>query len=82
MIELPQEYPMNALELLIREAQTASEQTLVETLKYLRSLKAENQAEKCDATKALVLLSESSLAKDWLSPEEEEAWQYLTEQTA
>ncbi len=26
------------------------------------------------------LLSESALAKDWLSPEEDEAWKYLQEQ--
>ncbi len=28
------------------------------------------------------LLSESALAKDWLSPEEDEAWEHLQEQEA
>ena len=46
---------------------------LEQVLEFLLSLKSQYQQEKLEIT----IMSESSLATDWLSPEEDEAWQDL-----
>jgi hypothetical protein len=64
---------MNTKEELINEIEEASEPILSELLDFVHFLKAKTLREKMDAA----LMSESSLGKDWLNPEEEEAWQSL-----
>ena len=44
-----------------------------EVLEFVNFLKGKHLKEQMETT----LLSESSLRKDWLSPEEDEAWQNL-----
>lgn len=46
---------------------------LAEVLDFVRFLKAKHPQEKLEIS----ILSESSLQKDWLSPEEDDAWQDL-----
>ena len=64
---------MNTKELLLQEIEQVPEPILEEVLDFLRYLKAHKVFQKQEAT----LLSEASLAKDWLRPEEEEAWRDL-----
>lgn len=64
---------MNAKKLIIQEIEHAPEFLLEEVLDFLQFLKAKYQQEKLETS----LLSESSLQKDWLIPEEEAAWQDL-----
>jgi hypothetical protein len=45
---------------------------LDEVIEYLRFLEFKNKNKITD--KSSMLLSEKSLAKDWLTPEEDEAW--------
>ncbi len=49
------------------------EQKLTKILSFIELIKSQNKAEITD----ILLLSESTLAKDWLSEEEEEVWQDL-----
>ncbi len=63
---------MSKRELITRELGYMPEQDLDRLLAYLRSLK-EAHAETAMPT----LVAESSLAKDWLTPEEDEAWANL-----
>jgi|APHig6443718053_1056840.scaffolds.fasta_scaffold427960_2 hypothetical protein len=65
--------PMNTKEELINEIEEASEPILSELLDFVHFLKAKTLREKMDTA----LMSESSLGKDWLNPEEDEAWQSL-----
>ena len=58
--------------LVARELERLPEQDLEKLLRYLRSLK-DGHAENAVAT----LAAESALAKDWLTPEEDAAWQNL-----
>jgi hypothetical protein len=61
-------------EQLLNEIDIAPDSTLKEVLDFLLFIKTrEIQQEQLDIT----LLSEASLAEDWLTPEENEAWQYL-----
>lgn len=60
-------------ELIIQELDQASEWLLAEVWDFLKFLKAKSRQETLEVS----LLSESSLQKDWLSPEEDEAWQDL-----
>jgi hypothetical protein len=61
-------------EQLLNEIDIAPDSTLKEVLDFLLFIKTrEIQQEQLDIT----LLSEASLAEDWLTPEEDEAWQYL-----
>ena len=60
---------MSKRALITRELDYMPEQDLDRLLAYLRSLK---EAHVETALPALV--AESSLAKDWLTPEEDEAW--------
>jgi hypothetical protein len=63
---------MSKRELIARELDHVPEQDLDRLLAYLRSLK-EAHAE----TSLPALAAESSLAKDWLTPEEDAAWANL-----
>jgi hypothetical protein len=45
---------------------------------FIKSIKPSNQkGEVKDKVNEVMFMSESSLAKDWLSPEEDEAWKDL-----
>jgi hypothetical protein len=63
---------MSKLELIARESDHIPEQDLDKRLEFLRSLK-DVHAETAMPTRA----AESSLAKDWLTPEEDAAWTNL-----
>ncbi|MEW6492353.1 MAG: DUF2281 domain-containing protein [Cyanobacteriota bacterium] len=61
-------------EQLIKEIEKTPDSTLKEVLDFLLFLKSrELQQEQLEIS----LLSEPSLAEDWLTPEEDEAWQHL-----
>ncbi len=64
---------MNKKELIITEIQQVPEPLLEEVLDVVRLLRAKHTQEKLEIS----LLSESSLAKDWLRPEEDDAWRDL-----
>lgn len=64
---------MKAKESILQEIQEMPESLLDEVLDFLQFLKAKYQQEKLESR----LLSESSLEKDWLRPEEDAAWQDL-----
>ena len=64
---------MNAKESLLTEIEQIPESLFPEILKFVQYLKYKHQQEQLETT----LLSESSLAKDWLTPEEDQAWQDL-----
>ena len=64
---------MNTKEELISEIEEAPEPLLSEVLDFVHFLKAKTLREKSD----IAGMSESSLGKDWLNPEEDEAWQSL-----
>jgi hypothetical protein len=69
---------MNTLERLVREAEETPEPILEEVLDFLRFLKLRPPP----AIAETALLSEEALARDWLRPEEDEAWAYLSEATS
>ena len=64
---------MNTKEKLINEIENAPEPFLSEVLDFVHFLKAKASREKLD----VAVMSESSLAKDWLKPEEDAAWESL-----
>ena len=64
---------MNAKESLLTEIEQIPESLFPEILKFVQYLKYKHQQEQLETT----LLSESALAKDWSTPEEDEAWQDL-----
>ncbi len=64
---------MSTKELLISEIEGFPEPLLTEVLDFVCFLKARLAREKLD----VAVMSESSLSKDWLRPEEDEAWQDL-----
>lgn len=64
---------MSAKDLIIQEMQQVPEPLLEEVLDFLRFLKAKQMQERLESP----ILSESSLEKDWLLPEEEQAWRHL-----
>ena len=64
---------MNPKEFLHQEIDQIPESFLPEVLKFIQYLKYKNQQEKLETA----LLSESALAKDWSTLEEDEAWQDL-----
>lgn len=64
---------MNAKELLLKEVENIPEFILEEVWNFLQFLKVKYNKDKLEAS----LLSESSLEKDWLKLEEDEAWQNL-----
>lgn len=64
----------NIKEQLLQAIEKTPDSTLEEVLDFLLFLKSrELQQEQVEIS----LLSEPSLAKDWLTPEEDEAWQHL-----
>ena len=63
---------MSKRELVAEELRDLQDQDLDKLLAFLRSLKS-SHAE----TAFALLAAESSLAKDWLTPEEESAWANL-----
>ena len=64
---------MSKKELLISEIEQVPEPIIDEVLGFLRFLKKEVARENMDAA----IASESSLKKDWVRLEEDEAWQFL-----
>jgi len=64
---------MNTKELLINEIKEAPEPLLTEVLDFVHFLKAKIVREELD----IAITSEAALSKDWLKPEEDEAWQNL-----
>jgi len=64
---------MNRKQLIAKEIAQVPEPLLEEVLDFVRFLKSKRVQEKLETS----LLSESSLKNDWLSPEEEKAWQHL-----
>ncbi len=64
---------MNTKELLINEIKEAPEPLLTEVLDFVHFLKAKIVREELD----IAIMSESALSKDWMKPEEDEAWQNL-----
>ena len=64
---------MNNRESLLTEIEAIPESLIPEVLNYVRHVKYKHQNEKLETAQ----LSESSLAKDWSTPEEDEAWQHL-----
>ena len=64
----------NIKEQLLQEIEKTPDSTLREVLDFLLFIKSrELQQDQVEIS----LLSEPSLAKDWLSHEEDEAWQHL-----
>ncbi len=61
---------MNKKRLIAKEIEHVPEPLLEEVLDFVRFLKSKRAAEKLETA----LLSESTLKKDWLRPEEDEAW--------
>ena len=64
---------MGKKDILMDEIEQVPEPLLDEVLDFVRFIKAKLAKEKTDIT----IASESSLKKDWLRPEEDEAWQNL-----
>ena len=64
---------MNAKESLLTEIEAIPESLIPEVLNFLQYIKYKHQQEKLETT----ILSESALAKDWSTPEEDKAWQHL-----
>jgi len=64
---------MNTKEELMNEIEKTPEPFLSEVLDFVKFLKIKASREKLDIT----MMSESSLEKDWLKPEEDDAWQSL-----
>jgi hypothetical protein len=64
---------METKELIYREIEVFPETYLEEILDFIHFLKGKASKEKMGTA----ILSESVLAKDWLSPEEDEAWKNL-----
>jgi hypothetical protein len=64
---------MSKKEILISEIEQVPESYLDEVLDFVYFLKSKILREKIDTA----IASESSLRKDWLLPEEDEAWQGL-----
>lgn len=64
---------MTKKELLINEIDHIPENLIDEVIDFVQFLKAKKIKENLEVT----IASESSLSKDWLSEEEEKAWQSL-----
>jgi hypothetical protein len=60
---------MSKKELIVHELEHVPEKDLDTLLRLIRSIKSRSAEQAAPA-----LLAESSLARDWLSPEEEAAW--------
>ena len=64
---------MEVKELIFKEIENIPETYLIELLDFIRFLETKALEQKME----LALASESSLKKDWLKPEEDEAWNDL-----
>jgi hypothetical protein len=64
---------MTTKDLILRELERTPESALAAVLSFIQFLNTTQVQE----TFETALLSESALSKDWLLPEEEEAWQHL-----
>ena len=64
---------MQDKKVVIRELEDLPEPLIQEVLDFVRFLKTRAAQEKLDTA----LLSETALGKDWLRPEEDEAWRDL-----
>jgi len=64
---------MSTKDLLMNKIEEVPEPLLSEVLDFVHFLKTKVAREKLD----IAIMSESSLSKDWLKPEEDEAWQNL-----
>jgi hypothetical protein len=64
---------MEVKELIYKKIENVPEPYRVEILDFIRFLETKTVEEKT----ALALASETSLKKDWLKPEEDEAWKDL-----
>ncbi len=64
---------MSKKELLLSEIEQVPEPFLDELLDFVLLLKTKKTKDRID----IAIASESSLKKDWLKPEEDEAWQDL-----
>jgi len=64
---------MTTREILIEEIEKAPEPILQEVFHYIVYLKEKVEVDEFNG----LLLSESALAKDWSTPEEDEAWKNL-----
>ncbi|TET61183.1 MAG: DUF2281 domain-containing protein [Promethearchaeota archaeon] len=64
---------MSKKDTIISELNSLPENLIEEILDYINFLKSKSLKEKTELT----LMSESSLRKDWLKPEEDKAWQDL-----
>ena len=64
---------MTKKELLINELEHISENLIEEVIDFVQFLKTKKIKENLEIT----IASESSLKKDWLSEEEDQAWQSL-----
>ena len=64
---------MSKKDMIISELNNIPENLIEEILDYISFLKSKSLKEKTELT----LMSESSLRKDWLKPEEDKAWQDL-----
>jgi hypothetical protein len=65
---------MNIKEQLLQEIEKAPSATLKEVLDFLLFVRSKELQQE---QREISLLSESSLAEEWLTPEEDEAWQHL-----
>jgi hypothetical protein len=64
---------MGTKELILKKIENLPEECLKEVLAFVSALEKEISNEKLETA----ILSESSLEKDWLIPEEDEAWKDL-----
>jgi hypothetical protein len=64
---------MSTRELIIEELQNIPEPQLGEVLNMVKAIKSRHQNPSLETS----LLSEATLAQDWLKQEEDEAWQNL-----
>ncbi|HOO57146.1 MAG TPA: DUF2281 domain-containing protein [bacterium] len=64
---------MSGKDSIIKEIDRLPESYVEKVLEFIRFLRAVDCREKL----GIAIASESSLEKDWLSPEEEQAWQNL-----
>ncbi len=64
---------MKIKEQILKEMEKIPEEYLIEILDFIKFLETKTKNEKIKTA----ILSESSLKKDWLKPEEDEAWQNL-----
>ena len=64
---------MNDRELLMQEVSQLPDPLLAELLEFVRFLKGKT----AESRFATAIASETALAKDWLKPEEDTAWQDL-----